>query len=110
VEIQSLFDACDSLRDKSILTTTYGLGLRLNEVACLKVSDIDSKKMHLLIPSGKGSKDRIEAIGLPRKTFDHNFKLSSLAYLGMVPPTPPQIAISTLHLPNINHVCNFRSL
>jgi site-specific recombinase XerD len=58
VEIQTLFTACDNLRDKSILMTTYGSGLRLNEVARLKVSDIDSKKMQLLIRSGKGSKDR----------------------------------------------------
>jgi integrase/recombinase XerD len=58
VEIQSLFNACDNLRDKSILMTTYGSGLRLNEVARLKISDIDSKKMQLLIRSGKGSKDR----------------------------------------------------
>lgn len=57
-EIQILFDACDNLRDKCILMTTYGAGLRLNEVTCLKVSDIDSKKMQLLIRAGKGSKDR----------------------------------------------------
>ncbi|MHB8077577.1 tyrosine-type recombinase/integrase [Desulfosporosinus fructosivorans] len=57
-EIQSIFDACDNLRDKCILMTTYGAGLRLSEVASLKVSDIDSKKMQLLIRNGKGSKDR----------------------------------------------------
>ncbi|GAA0180887.1 site-specific integrase [Clostridium sediminicola] len=57
-EIQNLFDACDNLRDKCILMTVYGAGLRLKEVACLKVSDIDSKKMQLLIRNGKGSKDR----------------------------------------------------
>lgn len=57
-EIQSIFAACDNLRDKSILMTIYGAGLRLSEVACLKVSDIDSNKMQLLIRDGKGSKDR----------------------------------------------------
>jgi integrase/recombinase XerD len=57
-EIQNLFDACDNLRDKCILMTIYGAGLRLSEVACLKISDIDSKKMQLLIRNGKGSKDR----------------------------------------------------
>jgi site-specific recombinase XerD len=57
-EIQAIFDACDNLRDKCILMTVYGAGLRLNDVACLKVSDIDSKKMQLLIRNGKGSKDR----------------------------------------------------
>lgn len=57
-EIQNLFNACNDLRDKCILMTIYGAGLRLNDVACLKVSDIDSKKMQLLIRDGKGSKDR----------------------------------------------------
>ena len=57
-EIQKVFDVCDNLRDKCILMTTYGAGLRLNEVACLKVSDIDSQKMQLLIRAGKGAKDR----------------------------------------------------
>lgn len=57
-EIQNLFNACNNLRDKCILMTIYGAGLRLNDVASLKVSDIDSKKMQLLIRDGKGSKDR----------------------------------------------------
>ena len=57
-EIQTLFDTCNNLRDKCILMTIYGAGLRLSEVSCLKVSDIDSKKMQLFIRSGKGAKDR----------------------------------------------------
>jgi site-specific recombinase XerD len=57
-EIQKLFDVCDNLRDTCILMTIYGAGLRLSEVASLKVSDIDSKKMQLFIRAGKGSKDR----------------------------------------------------
>lgn len=57
-EIQNLFAVCDNLRDKCILMTTYGAGLRISEISNLKVSDIDSKKMQLLIRNGKGSKDR----------------------------------------------------
>ena len=57
-ELQSLFNACDNLRDKCILMTLYGAGLRLSEVAALKVSDIDSQKMQLFIRNAKGSKDR----------------------------------------------------
>ena len=68
-EIQSIFDACDNLRDKCILMTTYGAGLRLSEVASLKVSDIDSKKMQLFIRNGKGSKDRY------RTSFQSNLKI-----------------------------------
>lgn len=57
-EIQTLFNACDNLRDKCILMTLYGAGLRLSEVASLKVSDIKSDKMQLFIRNAKGSKDR----------------------------------------------------
>lgn len=57
-EVRKLFDSCDNLRDKCILMTIYGAGLRLSEAANLKVSDIDSQKMRLLIRSGKGGKDR----------------------------------------------------
>lgn len=57
-EIKALFKACDNLRDKCILMTMYGAGLRLSEVTCLKVCDIDSKKMQILIRNGKGGKDR----------------------------------------------------
>lgn len=57
-EIQTLFNACDNLRDKCILMTLYGAGLRLSEVASLKVSDIQSDKMQLFIRNAKGSKDR----------------------------------------------------
>ncbi len=57
-EVYSLFNACDNLRDKSMLMTMYSAGLRLSEVANLKVSDIDSQKMQLLIRNGKGGKDR----------------------------------------------------
>jgi site-specific recombinase XerD len=63
-EIQSIFDSCDNLRDKCILMTTYGAGLRLSEVASLKVSDIDSQKMQLLIRNGKGSKDRFALLSI----------------------------------------------
>jgi len=57
-EVSSLFDACDNLRDKCMLMTTYSAGLRLSEVSSLKVTDIDSMKMQILIRSGKGGKDR----------------------------------------------------
>ncbi len=57
-EVDTLFNACDNLRDKCILMTMYSAGLRLSEVANLKVSDIDSQKMQLFIREGKGGKDR----------------------------------------------------
>lgn len=53
-----LFEAAGSLRNKCILMTAYGAGLRVSEVAKLRVSDIDSKKMQIFIRGGKGEKDR----------------------------------------------------
>ena len=57
-EVESLFAACDNLRDKTIFMTTYGAGLRISEVANLTVSSIDSANMQILIRNGKGGKDR----------------------------------------------------
>lgn len=57
-EITALFNACDNLRDKCMLMTMYSAGLRLSDVSCLKVTDIDSAKMQIFIRNGKGGKDR----------------------------------------------------
>ena len=57
-ELQSLFDACDNLRDRCMLITAYSAGLRANEITHLRVKDIDSEKMQIFINQGKGGKDR----------------------------------------------------
>lgn len=57
-EISALFNVCDNLRDKCMLMTMYSAGLRLSDVSCLKVTDIDSVKMQIFIRNGKGGKDR----------------------------------------------------
>lgn len=58
-EIQALFKACgNNLRDKAILMTIYGGGLRLSELCHLKASDIYASSMRILIRQGKGQKDR----------------------------------------------------
>jgi site-specific recombinase XerD len=46
--------------------TAYSSGLRVSEVVNLKLSDIDSENMQLLVRSGKGNKDRYTL--LSRKT------------------------------------------
>jgi len=57
-EVLQLFEGCDNLRDKCILMTGYGAGLRISEVAAMKIADIDSKNMQIFIRNGKGGKDR----------------------------------------------------
>ena len=39
----------------------YGLGVRVGEVANLRVEDINSKKMRIIVREGKGKKERYTA-------------------------------------------------
>jgi len=57
-EVLLLLEAARGPRDKAALAVAYGSGLRLSEIANLKVSDIDSKRMVLRVEQGKGKKDR----------------------------------------------------
>jgi site-specific recombinase XerD len=57
-EVARLLNAAPGLRYKAALSVAYGAGLRAAEVICLKVSDIDSKRMIIRVEQGKGRKDR----------------------------------------------------
>jgi site-specific recombinase XerD len=57
-EIVTFIGGATGVRDRAIVMTTYGAGLRTNEVAHLKGGDIDSKRMVIRIEQGKGRKDR----------------------------------------------------
>jgi len=57
-EVMLLLSVTENLKHKAILTLTYSSGLRISEVACLKITDIDSKRMMVYIRQGKGGKDR----------------------------------------------------
>lgn len=57
-EIAQFFDGIRKLKYRAILMTAYAAGLRTREVADLKLSDIDSKRMVIHVREGKGGKDR----------------------------------------------------
>lgn len=57
-EVARLLNAATNPKHKTALAVAYGAGLRVSEVAALKVCDIDSQRMTLRIEQGKGSKDR----------------------------------------------------
>jgi integrase/recombinase XerD len=57
-ELGQLLEAAPGLKYKAILGTAYGAGLRVSELAALKVDDIDSTRMLIRVEQGKGRKDR----------------------------------------------------
>ena len=57
-EVARFLEAAPGPKYKAAFAAAYGAGLRVSEVASLKVSDIDSKRMLLRVEQGKGRKDR----------------------------------------------------
>jgi integrase/recombinase XerD len=57
-EVEALIAVTKNLKHKAILMITYSSGLRVNETARLKLTDIDSKRMMVRVSDGKGGKDR----------------------------------------------------
>ena len=57
-EVVQFFQAITNLRHRAMLMTAYAAGLRVSEVAALRVADIDSRRMVIRIRQAKGRKDR----------------------------------------------------
>jgi site-specific recombinase XerD len=57
-EVSRFFRAIPSLKQRTILMLAYGAGLRVGEVAQLRLSDIDRERHVIHVRQGKGKKDR----------------------------------------------------
>ncbi len=57
--IKQKLNLIQNLKHKTILSLCYSVGLRVSEIVNLKIVDIDSKRMIILINQAKGKKDRI---------------------------------------------------
>jgi integrase/recombinase XerD len=57
-EMARFLDALHNPKHRTLLMTAYAAGLRLSEVATLRVEDIDSARMVIHIRQAKGHKDR----------------------------------------------------
>ena len=57
-EVGRLLEMAPGPKYRAALGTAYGAGLRVSEVANLKVGDIDSTRMLIRVEQGKGRKDR----------------------------------------------------
>lgn len=57
-EIIKIFNEVENPKHLLLLKLCYGMGLRVSEIVNLKISDIDSTRMQVLIAGAKGKKDR----------------------------------------------------
>lgn len=57
-EIKKLLAGVKNIKHRSVIMMLYSSGMRLSEIANLKIADIDSKRMRIKVVQGKGSKDR----------------------------------------------------
>ncbi|MHB2018413.1 MAG: tyrosine-type recombinase/integrase [Candidatus Xenobia bacterium] len=67
-EVAALLEAPDAttllgIRDRALLETLYGTGLRRQEAAMLDVDDVDLRAGTLLVRKGKGAKARLLPLG-----------------------------------------------
>lgn len=58
-EVCRLLEAVANIKHLSILLIAYSGGLRVSEIAKLRIAHIDSERMVILVRQGKGRKDRI---------------------------------------------------
>jgi site-specific recombinase XerD len=98
-EVARLFAAIGNLKHRAILITTYAAGLRVSEVAQLRVEDIDSKRMVIRVRQGKGQKDRYVMLS-PRlleilRTYWKAVRPRGFLFPGATPDQP--IAVNSVH-------------
>ena len=67
-ELSTFFNCVDNFKFKTIFMLVYGSGLRIGEVANLRVEDIESKKMRIFVREGKGNKERYTI--LPKQSLE----------------------------------------
>lgn len=63
-EVKQLINAADDIRNRALLSMTYGSGLRVSEVVCLKAQHIEKDRKLLRVEQAKGRKDRYTLLSL----------------------------------------------
>ena len=62
-EVKAILEALINHKHRAMLSLIYACGLRRSELLDLRLTDVDSKRMILIIRQSKGKKDRIVPIG-----------------------------------------------
>ena len=91
-EVSGILSACENTKHRTLLTTCYGCGLRLSELASLKVRDIDGERHLLRIAQGKGAKDRLvllsDGVLLSLRGYWKRYRPAEWLFTGQRPTVP----------------------
>lgn len=63
-EVKELYESCEALYEKVILSLAYGCGLRCGEIANVNTEDVKLKESIIIIQKGKGNKRRVVPMSL----------------------------------------------
>ncbi|MBN2898007.1 MAG: tyrosine-type recombinase/integrase [Clostridia bacterium] len=58
-QVKALFDTTENVKHKTAFMMAYSCGMRVGEVAAMRIEYIDSDRMIMTVKQGKGMKDRI---------------------------------------------------
>jgi len=91
-EVRRLFAATANLKHRTMLMLAYSSGLRVSEVARLKISDIDTARMTVRVEQSKGKKDRytiLSKVALETLiAYLRRYRPMSWLFPGMIPGRP----------------------
>jgi integrase/recombinase XerD len=100
-EVSLLIDSVKNAKHRLILITAYSAGLRINEVRCLRITDIDSDRMQIRVKNGKGKKDRFTLLSSKTleqlRTYYKLFRPKKYLFEGYRPGEP-------IHVRTIGHI------
>lgn len=58
-EVLTLLTSMDNLKHRTMVMTLYSTGMRVSELATLRIDDLDGQRMLIHVVEGKGKKDRL---------------------------------------------------
>ena len=102
-EVTRLLEAARGPKYKAAFSLAYGAGLRVAEIASVKVSDIDSTRMLLRIEQGKRRKDRYAILSAKMLTLLRDWWRIERPKVWLFPGQDPTRPLSTRQLNRAVH-------
>ena len=99
-EVKAIFAATTSLKYRTLFRVVYATGLRLSEVALLRLTDIDRTRNLINVRLGKGKKDRVVMLSDKLRAYLDEYlgQYRPGTYLFENPERPEPIANRTIQL------------